>query len=127
MSASKQPSNGKSASASAGACSVKKRQAPGPGLQRGRAHIFDQYQRLDDRASRAKAREAVVFHKTDWLGDLNALARFYLNPAGTDPETAGHAVTGMLYHVMPHLEAAARLLLNYQGDTFVSDREDCAD
>ncbi len=70
------------------------------------------------RAANAKAREDFVFHMTDWLNDLRSLAAVYEHPAQADRKQAGMVVAGFLYHVLPHLKAAGRLLLDGIPDAF---------
>jgi hypothetical protein len=59
-----------------------------------------------------------VFHMTDWQDDLQRLTDLFKNPDKYDEETASTLVIGFLYHVVPHLNAAGRLLLDEIGDPF---------
>lgn len=59
-----------------------------------------------------------VFHMTDWIGDMEQLAGLVNDPDLQDEETASTIVIGFLYHVIPHLNAAGRLLLGDVGDPF---------
>src|SRR5437773_7858330 len=63
-----------------------------------------------------------VFHMTDWLDDLQNLTRLYENPEKQDLEAASTAIIGFLYHVVPHLNAAGRLLLDEIVDPFEQTR-----
>jgi hypothetical protein len=54
----------------------------------------------------------------DWEGDLQELAKLFRNPDLSDEETASALVIGFLYHVVPHLNAAGRLLLDEISDPF---------
>jgi|YelNatPaOPRAMG01_1025707.scaffolds.fasta_scaffold179823_1 hypothetical protein len=65
-----------------------------------------------------KRRHDFVFHMTDWLGDLEQLADLFNRPDQQDEESASALVIGFLYHVVPHLNAAGRLLLDEIGDPF---------
>ena len=80
--------------------------------------IYHQYQKLDDPKANATAKQDFIFHMTDWLDDLRRLSAIYENPAKFDRESAGCAVAGFLYHVIPHLKAAGRLLLDDIPDAF---------
>jgi len=65
-----------------------------------------------------------VFHMTDWLNDLDGLSRLYASPKTQDVDEATLFVIGFLYHVIPHLTAAGRLLLGDVRDTFAkADRQ----
>jgi hypothetical protein len=68
-----------------------------------------------------RRRHDFIFHMTDWLNDLHRLTALYKNPAKQDPDDAGTEVIGFLYHVIPHLNAAGRLLLDEVGDPFADD------
>jgi hypothetical protein len=63
-----------------------------------------------------------VFHMTDWLHDMEGLQRLYreLNDSSTD---AAEFVIGFLCHVIPHLNAAGRLLLGEISDPFKHEGE----
>lgn len=91
---------------------------PGQDLRDLLASVYDQFQHLEDRAANAKAREDFVLHMTDWLDDLRRLTAVYEHPAQADPKQAGTVVAGFLYHVLPHLKAAGRLLLDNIPDAF---------
>lgn len=80
--------------------------------------IYHQYQKLDDPKANATAKQDFVFHMTDWLDDLRRLGALFENPDKFDRNTAGCAVAGFLYHVIPHLKAAGRLLLDEIPDAF---------
>src|SRR5439155_8797625 len=57
-----------------------------------------------------------VFHMTDWLKDLEELRELYEHPEKNTPEEASTRVIGFLVHVLPHLNAAGRLLLDEVSD-----------
>ena len=63
-----------------------------------------------------------VFHMTDWKDDLEQYAAFVQAPH-LDQETANSLVVGFLYHAVPHLRAAAQLLLDDIGDPFGVDKK----
>ena len=87
-------------------------------LQKLLASVYNRYQRLDDRAADARAREDFVFHMTDWLDDLDRLKAIYEHPEQFDRLEAGREIFGFLIHVIPHLKAAGRLLLDEISDPF---------
>ncbi len=118
MSARKQPLNGNPGLIPGEPRSEIEPRMPGQDLQKLLASIYDQFQHLDDRAANAKARDDFVFHMTDWLDDLHNLAAIYEHPGQADSKQAGMVVAGFLYHVIPHLKAAGRLLLDHIPDAF---------
>jgi hypothetical protein len=59
-----------------------------------------------------------VFHMTDWADDLEQMAGWFKSPRRFDEEAAATFVIGFLYHVVPHLNAAGRLLLDDISDPF---------
>jgi hypothetical protein len=73
-----------------------------------------------------RRRQDFIFHMTDWRSDLQGLARLYECPEGRDADSASTFLVGLLYHVIPHLAAAGRLLLDEVPDPFadaVPDRQ----
>jgi hypothetical protein len=68
-----------------------------------------------------KLRWAFVFHMTDWLDDLEMMADLSENPGSKSVDQATHSLVGCLYHVVPHIQAAARFLLGDVGDPFAGD------
>ena len=54
-------------------------------------------------------KEKFLFHMTDWSSSLESLARFYSNPADFSPEDSSRVLQELLYHVLPHLNAAAEI------------------
>jgi hypothetical protein len=86
--------------------------------------VYTRYQKLDDPAANKKSRRDFVFHMTDWVDDLRSLSELYQHPERFDKEQAGRIVVGFLYHVIPHLQEAGRLMLDYDpGDVFAESRE----
>jgi hypothetical protein len=71
-----------------------------------------------DPAEYEKRRQDFVFHMTDWKRDLEQLTHLFRNPDQSNEEAASTLVIGFLYHVLPHLNAAGRLLLDDVADPF---------
>jgi len=65
-----------------------------------------------------RRRRDFAFHMTDWTGDLERMAALFQDPDRLDLEQATVFVIGFLYHVIPHLNAAGRLLLDEISDPF---------
>jgi hypothetical protein len=63
-------------------------------------------------------RHDFVFHMTDWKDDLLRLADWIRSPQTLDEENASAQWVGFLYHVIPHLNSAGRLLLGDVADPF---------
>jgi hypothetical protein len=63
-------------------------------------------------------RHDFIFHFTDWKDELEQLFDLFKNPGQQNEAAASVLVIGFLYHVVPHLNAAARLLLDEIGDPF---------
>ena len=59
-----------------------------------------------------------VFHMTDWLSDLKELAHLFEHPEKAKLDEASIFLIGFLAHVIPHLKAAGRLLLDHVNDPF---------
>lgn len=64
-------------------------------------------------------RHDFVFHMTDWLNDLKRLNDIYDAPDKVRLRDAERDIIGLLYHVIPHLNAAGRLLLGDVSDPFL--------
>jgi hypothetical protein len=119
MSARKQPLNGTHVSRNSVPTLKKNTRARPTKLERKLAAIYDLYQRKADAKSNARSRQFFVSNMTDWIDDLAALSDFYRNPERFDKKAAGEIVAGFVCHVIPHLTAAGRLLLDYTpGDQF---------
>ena len=97
---------------------------PSKKLQKLLGSIYHQYQKLDDPKANARAKHDFIFHMTDWLDDLRRLTAIYEHPEKYDRQSAGCEVAGFLYHVVPHLKAAGRLLLDSIPDAFENDEKD---
>ena len=65
-------------------------------------------------------RQDFVFHMTDWMQDLERLRKLFNNPEQFGVENASHVIVSCLIHVIPHLNAAGRLLLDEVSDPFAS-------
>lgn len=74
-------------------------------------------------ADYAERRHDFVFHMTDWLSDLAGYADLVQHPENSKKADATHFLIGFLYHVIPHLNAAGRLLLDEIPDPFANRPE----
>ncbi|MBY0524099.1 MAG: hypothetical protein K2R98_11910 [Gemmataceae bacterium] len=68
-----------------------------------------------------RRRDDFVFHMTDWLHDLEGLWSLSQQPEAFDIDRATTMVIGSLYHMIPHIKAAGRLLLDEVPDAFADD------
>jgi hypothetical protein len=68
-----------------------------------------------------KLRSVFIFHMLDWNGQLKQMAELFENPRSIPKKEACTFVIAFLYHVIPHLGAAGRLLLDDVGDPFAGD------
>ena len=59
-----------------------------------------------------------VFHMTDWRKDLETLHQMFSFPERWDADAACVFLIGFLSHVIPHLNAAGKLLVDNVGDPF---------
>ena len=66
----------------------------------------------------AQRRRDFIFHMTDWKPEVQQLADLYKNSEGRDEIATADFLIGFLYHVIPHLHAAGRLLLDDVLDPF---------
>jgi hypothetical protein len=112
MSAKKRPGNGNLASRRT-APPPKSKHAPRDRLARLLGAAYDHFQKVDDPQMNARCRRNFIFHMTDWSEDLERLAELYQHPEKFDKASAAKLVAGFLYHVIPHLQAAGRLGLDY--------------
>jgi hypothetical protein len=84
--------------------------------------VYDDAQRGEKkrlgREEYARRRQDFVFHMTDWLNDLDMLQAIYRKPEDCDVKETTIDIMGILYHVIPHLNAAGRLLLDDVPDAF---------
>lgn len=68
-------------------------------------------------------RHDFVFHMTDWLSDLRGYAEIVEHPGNHKKDDTLRFLIGFLYHVVPHLNAAGRLLLDHINDPFAEQPE----
>jgi hypothetical protein len=68
-----------------------------------------------------RRRHSFVFHMTDWAKDLKDYANLVDHPERWKPKEATTFLIGFLYHVVPHLNAAGRLLLDEIKDPFAGE------
>ncbi len=92
---------------------------PSPELVDLLGRIYDAGREGDRKGKRyEQRRHDFVFHMTDWLGDLKDLNVLYAHPEKADLHKATITIVCLLYHVIPHLNAAGRLLLDHVPDAF---------
>ena len=85
--------------------------------------VYDALQSIDDKAAHAEAKRQFVFHMTDWVDNLESLVKLY--EEGTlRKDQAAQTVAGFLYHAVPHLNAAGRLLLDRIPDPFTEGQQE---
>jgi hypothetical protein len=84
--------------------------------------VFDDYhegpRKTENAADYEIRKRDFVFHMTDWLDDLKELTALYDHPDRADVPKACISLIGILYHVIPHLNAAGRLFLGNIPDPF---------
>jgi hypothetical protein len=66
-----------------------------------------------------RRRHDFVFHMLDWGSDLSEISALIDDPETMSVKEATTLIIGFLYHVVPHLNAAGRLLLDEIPDAFV--------
>jgi hypothetical protein len=71
----------------------------------------------------ARRRYDFVFHMLDWKTDLEQFATLVDDPHSMKAKDATTFLIGFLYHVVPHLNAAGRLLLDEVPDPFAQKVE----
>jgi hypothetical protein len=125
MSGKKPPPNGELRSKPIGKRSKASRRPPDK-LKALLAAAYDEVQHLDDRTRNARCRRNFVLHMTDWVEDLHRLEELYRQPEKFDQETATQVVMSFLYHVIPHLRAAGRLMLDYSPEDIFKEL-DCTE
>jgi hypothetical protein len=84
--------------------------------------VFDKLQTVEDREKYAQRKQQFIFHMTDWIDDLQNLLELYGHPEQPQGNPA-QTIAGFLYHVIPHLNAAGRLLLDRIPDPFKEGQE----
>jgi hypothetical protein len=70
-----------------------------------------------------RRKQDFVFHMTDYVGDMARFAAIVARPEEWESEAATTFLIGYLYHVIPHLNAAGRLLLDHIPDPFADQAE----
>ena len=65
-----------------------------------------------------RRRHEFVFHMLDWKSDLQQFAALVDDPTSMNAKEATTFLMGFLYHVVTHLNAAGRLLLDEVPDPF---------
>ena len=60
---------------------------------------------------------------TDWQSDLEQLADLFKNPDKYDEDYTSNFLIGFLYHVIPHIDAAGRLLLDQVSSPFSQEKQ----
>jgi hypothetical protein len=63
-------------------------------------------------------RHAFVFHMTDWQRDLRSLMDLSQHPEGRNVKATTTEIIAILVHIIPHLNAAGRLLLDEISDPY---------
>lgn len=121
MSVRKPLKTGNSALKHSTSASTRKILWPSPELTELLSAIFDQCHEPEDSEAYLTRRRDFVFHMTDWLNDLQDLHSLQFSPEGRDPAQASTELMAMLVHVIPHLNAAGRLLLGKIPDPFAGD------
>lgn len=95
---------------------------PDPKLTRLLENVYDSFQeeQRDELTSDEYERRRFdfAFHMTDWLADLKGYSKIVESPASQDTDDATQFLIGFLSHVVPHLNAAGRLLLDRIPDPF---------
>lgn len=86
-----------------------------PKLERMLRAIYPEFQKLDTEEDR-RSQSDFVFHMTDWAENLEQLANLYRHPERFTKAEAEAIVSAFLYHVIPHLKEAGRLLLDYEPE-----------
>jgi hypothetical protein len=71
-----------------------------------------------------RRRHDFIFHMTDWRDDLERLADLFKHPEQQEEGSASVFLIGFFYHVIPHLNAAGRLLLDEIGDPFAQTQNE---
>jgi len=90
--------------------------------------VFDEMRGSQKKTLGAKGyhaqREDFVFHMTDWLRDLDTLNRILRRPKECDVRQSTMDLVSTLYHILPHLNEAGRLLLDKVPNAFEVERKE---
>lgn len=69
-----------------------------------------------------RMREAFAFHMSDWIEqDVDELTRLRDSREVPDVQEAAKAISGALYHLIPHLTEAGNLLLDGVSNPFAEN------
>jgi hypothetical protein len=122
MSAKKPALSGPNASRNGGLGSPRERVRPTPELQELLGQVFD-YEWKNHRKQWGKEeyerrRFDFVFHMTDCMTDLETLRELFRHPKKDKMRDTLISLMSILIHVIPHLNAAGRLLVGEIGDPF---------
>lgn len=85
--------------------------------------LRDGLRREVDAETYESLRNEFIFHMTDWSDDLAKIAQLYLRPDQHEEGAASAFLVGFLYHVIPHLQEAGRLLLDGVPNPFEATQE----
>jgi hypothetical protein len=84
--------------------------------------VYEMIQRDDSLPTRPvdfeRHKHDFAFHMTDWYTEIQPLQRLFDSPRQWSDDAAAAFVVGFLHHVVPHLNAATRLLLGAISDPF---------
>jgi hypothetical protein len=122
MSAKKPLQAGRGGSKKNGPSWVPEIKTPQPELTKLLGKVYDSMRRDErksvDRETYQRLRFDFVFHMTDWLNDIHRINDLYSHPERFSTHDATTQVIAILVHVIPHLNAAGRLLLDEVSDPF---------
>jgi hypothetical protein len=82
------------------------------------SNTFDAFRDVEDATRHIHNRTEFIFHMTDWMSDLEKLADLYKDPNLMEQKAARQCIFSFLVHVIPHLNAAGRLMLGEISDPF---------
>jgi len=114
--------NGKNGLPTTGKASVQRvtRPTPSPELVRCLQAVFNHWQTIKNPVKRAEYSREFVFHMTDWMAELEGLARFFRHPDKFAAKQAELVVFWLFTHALPHISAAGRIMLGELSDPFDS-------
>lgn len=82
--------------------------------------VFDEMHEGCESEQYADRRADFIFHMTDWKEDFTRLSDLFADPARYSKSDAAKMLASILYHIVPHLNAAGRLLLDEIADPFAA-------
>src|SRR5262249_43016817 len=89
--------------------------------------IFDSAREGDRKTKRfEERRREFIFPITDGLADYKRSNELYAHPEKAELHKPTISTIGLLYHIIPHLNAAGRLLLDHIPDAFAPPQEELA-